>query len=1122
MHCPRCHTENRPQAKFCEECAAPLARACAHCGAELSPTAKFCPECAHPAAAGRGAQARFASPESYTPRHLAEKILTSKSALEGERKQVTVLFADVSGFTSLSERLDPEEVHALINRAFELMLTGIHRYEGTVNQFLGDGLMALFGAPIAHEDHAQRAAHAALDMQHALAGYRAELERTRGVDFRMRMGLNTGLVVVGAVGDNLRMDYTAVGDTTNTAARMQQLAEPGQIVVASATERLIAPYFELEPLGTFTVKNRTQPVAAYAVRQPKSHVTRLAARASQGLSPLVGRDEALAMLNQAFTAARAGRGQVVFVVGDAGIGKSRLVYEFRQRLGDAVTWLQGESVSFGQSSPFLPVIEVLKRIFGIEDRDPESGIAGKIDAGLEVVGDDAAALAPYLRYLLSVDPGDAGVARLDPMQRRGKIVDAVLRLAAARSRRRPLVVLFEDLHWIEVASEDFLKRLIESLPGMAVLLLLTHRPVYQPPFGDRTYFWRLPLQPVAQEDAIRIVRATLGAEDLPPDLATLIARKAEGNPFFLEEIGRTLVEQGAVRLEDGRLFAAASASTITVPDTVQDVLSARIDRLGEGQKRTVQTASVIGRQFALELLQRVSDVQDQLERSLAELTRIEMIYENVEGSEREYLFRHALTQDVAYGSLLQAERRRLHARIGAAIEDAYPGRLEERTEELVFHFTRGEVWDKVVQYAREAAGRAAGLFIDARAVELYELALDALARLPDSPEHARTGIDLRLAMRAPLWRAGRLEPLFERFKEAEALATRLGETSSLDTIYSFLVQYYWAKGEPQRALEYGQRCLEMAEARNDLGLRVTGKFYMCWACEGLGRYREGVEHARDVIGLLEGPREQERFGLSGLPYSGVCAVASWCLAELGDFGGARELLRQGERVAVAADHVYSRTTLAICHGYLLLHQGRPADAVAILGPATKTCREKNFAGWLMLGLSPLAYASALLGQTVEAIPLAQEAITAQEKTGAFVNRAYMHMTLARVYLEAGDLERAEASARTGLGFADQHAERGWRGWNHWVLGEVAARRDPRDPAQAEDQYHQATRVATELGMRPLAAHCHVGLGTLYGRLTRQRKAQEHLTIATTMFRGMDMLFWLEKARATITAMGGHL
>jgi tetratricopeptide (TPR) repeat protein len=295
---------------------------------------------------------------------------------------------------------------------------------------------------------------------------------------------------------------------------------------------------------------------------------------------------------------------------------------------------------------------------------------------------------------------------------------------------------------------------------------------------------------------------------------------------------------------------------------------------------------------------------------------------------------------------------------------------------------------------------------------------------------------------------------------------------------------------------------------------------MCWACGGLGRYREAVEHARDVTGLLEGPGEAERFGLSGLPYSGVCAVAAWCLAELGDFGGALELLRQGERVAVAADHLYSRTTLAICHGYVLVHQGRLADAIAILGPATKTCREKNFAGWLMLGLSPLGYASALLGQTVEAIPLAQEAITLQEQTGALVNRAYMHMTLARVYLEAGDLDRAELSARTGLGFAERHAEHGWRGWNHWVLGEVAARRDPPDAAGAEGQYREAAQVAAELGMRPLAAHCHVGLGRLYGRLTNRQKAQEHLKTATEMFRGLDMPFWAERARAAIATTGG--
>ena len=492
--------------------------------------------------------------------------------------------------------------------------------------------MALFGAPVAHEDHAQRAAYAALAMQAALARYREELARTRGIEFRVRMGLNTGLVVVGAIGDNLRMDYTAVGDTTNTAARMQQLAEPGQIVVAEATERLIAPFFELRALGTFTVKNRAHPVAAWELERARRHVSRLAARAAHGLSPFVGRDDALATLERVLAAARGGRGQVALVVGEAGIGKSRLLLEFRRRAGD-ITWLQGDCISFGQAIPFLPIVDVIKQRFGIEDADD----------------------AP---------------------------------------------------------------RMVED------------------------------------EDAVQIVRATLGVPDLPAELAERIAGKAGGNPFFLEELGRALVESGGVRAEGARFVLAVPAATLVVPERVQDVIAARLDRLEEPAKRTVQTASVIGREFALTLLRRVSDVREELERSLGELKRIEMIYERAGLSELEYVFRHALTQDVAYGSLLQAERRRLHAMIGAALEELYAGRLEARTEELVYHFRRGEVWDKLARYAREAAERATALCVDDKAVEYYETVLDALRHLPETSERARLGVDVRLAMRAPLWRGG--------------------------------------------------------------------------------------------------------------------------------------------------------------------------------------------------------------------------------------------------------------------------------------------------------------------------------------------------------------------------------
>ncbi|MBI2156412.1 MAG: AAA family ATPase, partial [Candidatus Rokubacteria bacterium] len=475
MQCPGCQAQNRQGAQFCHACGTPLDAACPACGARLEAGSRFCDACGSQVGVTAKPGPRFESPGSYTPKHLAEKILTSRSALEGERKQVTVLFVDVSGFTSISERLDPEDVHRFMTRAFELMLAEVHRFEGTVNQFLGDGIMALFGAPIAHEDHGQRAVHAALGIRKALDGYQEELQKKRGITFQVRQGLNTGLVVVGSIGTDLRMDYTAVGDTTNIAARMQQAADRSRILISDATHRLVEGYFYTRPLGELSLKGKAEPVSAWEVIAARTARTRLDVVAEHGLTPYVGREREMRLLFECFEKARAGQGQVVFIVGEPGIGKSRLLYEFRRRLGDEATWLEGRCISFGQSIALHPVIDLLKRSFRIEEGDTEGTIAKKIERSVLLLGEDLRPIVPYLRYLLSVDPGDSTVLTMDPQQRRGEIFDALRRLLARASEVRPQVRVHEDCHWMDKATEGSLLFMVDSIPNNRILDIFTYR-----------------------------------------------------------------------------------------------------------------------------------------------------------------------------------------------------------------------------------------------------------------------------------------------------------------------------------------------------------------------------------------------------------------------------------------------------------------------------------------------------------------------------------------------------------------------------------------------------------------------------------------------------------------------
>ena len=621
-------------------------------------------------------------PRTYTPAHLAEKILTARPALEGERKQVTVLFADLKDSTELIRGLDPEAAQQLLDPALHRMMDAVHRFEGTVNQVLGDGIMALFGAPIAHEDHALRACYAALAMQAAMRAYTDEVRRTQGLELRMRVGLNAGDVVVRAIGNDLHMDYSAVGETTHLAARMEQMATPGTIRLTAATLHLVEGLVQVTALGPVPVKGLVEPVEVFELVGASRLRRRLQAAAARGLTPFVGRQQELEALHQALARAKAGHGQVVALVGEAGVGKSRLVHEcvHSHRTQD---WrvLESASVSYGKATPYFPVMDLLKRYCHVDDGDDARTIRAKVTGQVLTLDETLQDTLPALLALLDAVPDDSPFLTLDPPQRRQRTLEALKRVLLRESQVQPLLLVFEDLHWIDTETQALLDRLVESLPTTHLLLLVNYRPEYQHGWGSKTYYTQLRLDPLPPASAEAFLAALLGDDPSLAPLTPLLIARTEGNPFFLEESVRTLVETGVLVGTPGAYQLVQPLQGMQMPATVQAVLAARIDRLPPEDKRLLQTAAVIGTDVPFALLRAIADVPEAaLHRGLAHLQAAEFLYETRLFPEQEYTFKHALTHEVAYGSLLLERRRVLHARLVEALEALAPERAAAQAE----------------------------------------------------------------------------------------------------------------------------------------------------------------------------------------------------------------------------------------------------------------------------------------------------------------------------------------------------------------------------------------------------------------------------------------------------------
>jgi class 3 adenylate cyclase/tetratricopeptide (TPR) repeat protein len=1072
-----------------------------------------------PAAAPAPAQDR--APLSYTPHYLAEKILTSKTALEGERKQVTVLFADLKGSMELLADRDPEEARHLLDPVLEHMMAAVHRYEGTVNQVMGDGIMALLGAPIAHEDHAVRACYAALSMQDAIRRYSEEVRRTHGVEVHIRVGLNSGGVVVRAIDSSLHMDYTAVGQTTHLAARMEQLALPGSIRLTADTLRLVEGYVDVTPLGPVPVKGLPDLIEIYELRRAGGVRTRLQASAARGLTRFVGRDRELDQLRQARERAGAGQGQVVAVIGEPGVGKSRLFWEFTQsHCTQGWLRLESHSVSYGKATPYLPVIDLLKAYCGVDSHDDTRRVHEKVTGKLLTLDRTLEPTLPAMLALLDVPAEDATWQALDPQQRRRHTLEAVKRLLIRESQVQPVLLVFEDLHWIDSETQALLDSLVESLPTARLLFLVNYRPEYQHGWSRKMYYTQLRLDPLPPVSAEELLQALLGDDANLKRLKQLLIERTEGNPFFLEESVRTLIETGVLVGERGAYRLAKPLDSLQVPATVQAVLAARIDRLPPEDKRLLQAAAVIGTEVPWPLVQAIADVSEEaLSRGLAQLQAAEFLYETSLFPTRAYTFKHALTHEVAYGGLLRERRRALHARIVEALETLAGDRRDDQVEQLAQHALRGEMWEKVVRYAYQAGTRAADRSAYGQAGACFDQALDALAHLPESQETMAQAFDLHRARQSMHAARRDLEPLLACSENMWALAEALGDPPRLALAVDLTGNAFSQMGDNVRALAFAQRGLALAERVGAVDLLVQTRLNMGILCRVMGDYRRGAAVLTQAVELLRGDMARERFGRPLYPAVVARLHLATCLSALGEF---HEAVSTAEEALQAAEALPQPGNLLIAHvtrGEPLLQRGQFHDAVPWLERAM-ALYTPDLSAWYPMTAGALGLAYAMTGRLAEALPLLEQAVARARRVDRRRETQWLAY-LSEAYLRAGRSDEAHATAERLLALGRERGERSTEARGRHLCGELAMQCEPPQTEAAETHYRAALAVAQELGMRPLQAHCHRGLGTLYGKIGRPDPAHAELSTAIALYRAMEMSFWLAQAEVVLAEVERH-
>ena len=1111
MKCLKCQFENPKEIQFCVECGNKLAINCPECSFTNSPTFKFCGKCggslnlsSEPSSKFTSFDEKLSKIQKYLPEGIAEKILSQRNRIEGERKHVTVLFCDIAGFTPLTEKLGPEGTFSLMDQIYEILIHKVNEYEGTVNELTGDGILALFGAPIALEDAPQRALRSALAIHREMSTFNEKISGDNKIPpILLRIGINSGPVVVGVLGNDLRVQFSAVGDTINMAARMEGLAAPGTTYVTGDTFKLTEGFFRFEALGSKQIKGKTKPLEVYRVIAPSSSRTRFDVSTERGLTPFVGRQRELELLLDGFKRAKEGRGQAFSIISEAGVGKSRLLYEFRKAVSNEnITFLEGKCLSYSRNQSYHPIIDILKSNFDIRDGDGNSVITEKVKKGLKVIGADEASTLPYLLELLSIKYSGLDKIPISPEAVRDGIIEALKRIAFLGSEIRPLIIALEDLHWMDKSSEDISKYLIESIAGTRVLLILTYRPGFEPTWSSKSFHHQFTLNRLSTRESHTMMSHRLGEGKIDDDLEKLILEKTEGVPFFIEEFIRSLGDFNMIEKKTGKYRLADNTRRLALPSTIQDIIMARVDNLPPASKSVLQIGSVIEREFSFGLIKRMTDTQEKdLLSCLSVLTNSELIYERGFHPETTYVFKHALTREVVYDSILSERLKKIHEAVGNAIEYLHRDSLEEHHAVLARHFVASGNFEKGAQYSWFARKKA-------EKTRSYREAIDHSRRILKCLEKLKQTIDIQKKIISTKTKIGFYYSEMALFDKAMNEVSRLTDLARdlnykkpLPQIYVILGTYsYFMKEDFPTAIKELEKSIKIAEELKDVPSLVMGITWLAIAhafcCDFLRAYHY-FNKSLEIRGLQNWGVAHGKSGLSIFVYN-------W----QGEINRAYKTSKEAHRIAQIEGDMFSKSTANFGLGCASYYKGLLDDAERLLLSACHFFEIENIVSWwafayLYLGLikfDMLDYESSIKFHN-----LSLSRFQSAKIFPSFHNFNKLAILRAKVFQNQEDTDPSKL-----LQYEENNQFKIFEGWIPHLIAEILLKQEYTKLSEAENWIRKAMDANQRNDMRWLLARDYTVYAEIFRRRDEQKNAKENFSKAIEIFKKCGADGWVGK------------